>query len=218
MNKPDLKKVAQLRRDYTAGGLLEKDLEKKPMDQFVYWFDQALNSHLLEPNAMTLSTADRKGNPSSRVVLLKGYDKDGFTFFTNYTSRKGRDLEKNPRASLVFYWGELERQVRVEGDVEKVSREVSEEYFHSRPFESQIGAWASHQSSVLRSRDELEKAHEIIASKFKGKTVPLPEFWGGYLLRPHRIEFWQGRPSRLHDRLVYRKVEEGEWIIERLSP
>ncbi|MEX0773795.1 MAG: pyridoxamine 5'-phosphate oxidase [Balneolales bacterium] len=218
MKKPVLKQIAQLRRDYKADGLLEKDLKEHPIDQFDLWFDQALHSDLLDPNAMTLSTADKKGNPSARVVLLKGYDHNGFTFYTNYTSRKSRDMEENPKASIVFFWSELERQVRIEGSVEKSPRDISEEYFHSRPFESQIGAWASHQSSVLKSRDELEKTHEIIASKFKGKKVPLPDFWGGYLLRPQRIEFWKGRPNRLHDRMVYRKVEEDKWTVERLAP
>lgn len=218
MKKPDLNHVAQLRRDYKAGGLLEKDIKKKPIDQFSLWFDQALHCNLLDPNAMILSTVDNNGYPSSRVVLLKGYEREGFTFFTNYTSRKGRDLEENPNASIVFYWAELERQVRIEGKVQKLSREISEEYFHSRPFESQIGAWASQQSTVLKSRDELEKVHEILASKFKGGKVPLPDFWGGFKLRPTRIEFWQGRPNRLHDRMLYRKVEEDDWIIERLAP
>lgn len=218
MGKTKLNDVAQLRREYKSGGLLEKDLKENPIDQFGFWFDQALQSGLLEPNAMILSTADIKSNPSSRVVLLKGCNREGFTFYSNYGSRKSRDLEENPKASMVFFWAELERQIRIEGSVEKLSRQESEEYFHSRPFESQIGAWASHQSSVLKSRDELEKTHEIMASKFKGKTVPLPDFWGGYILRPHRLEFWQGRPNRLHDRLAYRKVETDKWIVERLAP
>ncbi|MEX0686566.1 MAG: pyridoxamine 5'-phosphate oxidase [Balneolales bacterium] len=218
MVKTDSKEIAQIRRDYTASGLVEKDLVDNPIDQFSIWFDQALNSDLLDPNAMTLATADHKGNPSARVILLKGYDSKGFTFYTNYDSRKSHDLKKNPKAAMTFFWAELERQVRIEGAIEKLTRKESEEYFHSRPFESQVGAWTSHQSKIILSRDELEKTHEIIASKFKGKTVPLPEFWGGYLLKPQRIEFWQGRASRLHDRLVYRKVEEDKWVIERLAP
>ncbi|MEX0929635.1 MAG: pyridoxamine 5'-phosphate oxidase [Balneolales bacterium] len=218
MKEPDMNQIAQLRRDYRSGGLVEKDLRDHPLDQFGLWFDQALRSGILEPNAMTLATADQSGRPSARMVLLKGYDKEGFSFFSNYTSRKGRELAENPRASLVFFWGELERQVRIEGETEKLSQTISEEYFHSRPFESQIGAWASSQGSVLKGRDELEKAHEIIASRFKGKQVPMPGYWGGYLLRPSRIEFWQGRPSRLHDRLVYRKAEEDQWVTERLAP
>ena len=206
MEKSDKENIARLRREYTAGGLVEKDVRNHPVDQFGIWFEQAVNGGLLEPNAMVLATADAKGNPSARTVLLKAYDKNGFTFFTNYDSRKGREMDENPSVSILFLWLEMERQVRIEGKVEKVSRETSEKYFQSRPFESQIGAWASHQSEILKSRDELLKTHEIIASKFKGKDVPLPDFWGGYLLRPQRVEFWQGGPRRLHDRLLYRKV------------
>jgi len=167
---------------------------------------------------MTLATADASGVPSARVMLLKDFDARGFVFYTNYESRKGRELDANPRATLVFFWQPLERQVRIEGTVQKVSRQESEEYFHSRPRLAQIGAWVSHQSSVLSSRHEMERKVAKMLLRFAIGTVPLPDFWGGYRLAPTEMEFWQGRPSRLHDRLVYNRQQDGSWVIRRLSP
>jgi pyridoxamine 5'-phosphate oxidase len=198
-------------------GLNEKDLHPNPIHQFALWFEQALSANLPEPNAMTLATASRDGTPTARIVLLKAYDARGFRFFTNYESHKGRELADNPRAALVLFWPTLERQIRITGDVSKTSREESEEYFHSRPLGSQLGAWASLQSQVLQSREELERQVEALAQRY-GDTVPLPPHWGGYCVAPQAIEFWQGRPSRLHDRIRYTRVGEDAWKIERLSP
>ncbi|RPI66138.1 MAG: pyridoxamine 5'-phosphate oxidase, partial [Ignavibacteriae bacterium] len=184
---------------------------------FSSWFDEAIAAELLEPTAMTLATATADGQPSMRVVLLKGVTEHGFVFYTNYLSHKGRDLAENPKASLLFFWPELERQIRIEGITERVPAAESEAYFSSRPFESQVGAWASLQSSVLRSRDEMEEHFESLRATYEGKPVPRPEHWGGYVLTPKVVEFWQGRPSRLHDRIRYR-LDNGAWIIERLSP
>jgi len=210
-------KVADIRRDYAREELVESSVEDNPIDQFVIWFEQAVSSNMLDPNAMTLSTATRNGVPSSRIVLLKRVEKQGFRFYTNYSSRKGEELEENPRAALCFYWPSLERQVRVQGIVEKLSEEESETYFQQRPRSSKIGAWASKQSSRVSSRAELEEKFEEIKRKYKNKEVPLPEFWGGYILKPNRIEFWQGRKSRMHDRICYEKDGE-KWVIFRLSP
>ncbi len=210
--------VADLRREYTLYGLAEKDLEKTPLAQFQLWFDQVLAAGLSEPNAMTLATADASGAPSARIVLLKGFDEQGFVFFTNYLSAKGKQLLENPRASLVFFWQELERQVRVSGDMERTSREESEVYFRSRPRESQIGAHVSRQGEVISSRDELEKKLAAVEKDFAGRDVPLPEYWGGYRLLPQSVEFWQGRPSRLHDRIRYSRRAGNDWKIERLCP
>lgn len=210
--------LADLRKDYTLAGLLEKDLAKDPFRQFERWFQEAEAAKLNEPNAMVLCTATPDGLPSSRVVLLKGLDGRGFTFFTNYDSRKGRELAANPRASLTFPWVPMERQVIVEGKVVKISREESDAYFHSRPQGSQLGAWASPQSSVIADRKVLEdslKAHE---QKFAGQVVPLPANWGGYRVIPECVEFWQGRRNRLHDRLRYRRDADGSWQVERLAP
>lgn len=210
--------LADLRKDYTLAGLLEKDLAKDPFRQFERWFQEAEAAKLNEPNAMVLATATSDGLPSSRVVLLKGLDGRGFTFFTNYDSRKGRELAANPRASLTFPWVPMERQVIVEGKVVKISREESDAYFHSRPQGSQLGAWASPQSSVIADRKVIEdslKAHE---QKFAGQVVPLPANWGGFRVVPESVEFWQGRRNRLHDRLRYRRGPDGSWQVERLAP
>jgi pyridoxamine 5'-phosphate oxidase len=209
--------LADLRRDYSLAGLLEKDLAKDPFRQFEKWFQEAEAAKLHEPNAMTLSTATRDGRVSGRTVLLKGLDGRGFLFFSNYESRKGRELEANPRASLVFPWLALERQVVVEGTVTKVSREESETYFHSRPRASQLGAWVSQQSSIIAGRAVLEETMKALEAKYAGQDVPLPPHWGGWRLAPEIVEFWQGRRSRLHDRLRYRKSQDS-WVIERLAP
>lgn len=210
--------VADLRREYTLYGLSEASLEETPLAQFQLWFDQVVRAGLQDPNAMTLATADASGMPAARIVLLKGFDERGFVFFTNYLSAKGRQLVENPRATLVFFWPELERQVRVSGEVERTSREESEGYFRSRPRESQIGAHASQQGEVIPSRGGLESRMMAVTKAFEGKEVPLPEYWGGFRLSPHMAEFWQGRPSRLHDRIRYVKMPGGDWRIERLCP
>ncbi|HEU5081355.1 MAG TPA: pyridoxamine 5'-phosphate oxidase [Opitutaceae bacterium] len=209
--------LADLRRDYSLAGLVEKDLAKDPFRQFEKWFQEAEAAKIPEPNAMICSLATREGAPSSRIVLLKGFDGRGFIFFTNYESRKARELAQNPRASLLFPWIELERQVIIEGPVTKVSREESDAYFHSRPRPSQLGAWVSQQSSIIPSRDTLEESMKQIEQKYAGQEVPLPPQWGGYRVAAETVEFWQGRRSRLHDRLRYRR-EKNEWIIERLAP
>jgi pyridoxamine 5'-phosphate oxidase len=210
--------LADLRKDYTMSGLLEKDLARDPFRQFDKWFQEAEAARLVEPNAMTLATATRDGRPSARTVLLKGVDGRGFVFYTNYESRKGRDLAENPRASLLLPWIGLERQVIIEGTLAKLSREESAAYFHSRPRASQLGAWVSQQSSVITGRSVLEDAMKALEKKHAGAEVPLPPAWGGYRLAPESVEFWQGRRSRLHDRLRYRREAGGEWIVERLAP
>lgn len=210
--------LADLRKDYSLAGLVEKDLAKDPFRQFEKWFQEAEAAKLTEPNAMVLSTVGREGRPSARTVLLKGIDGRGFVFYTNYESRKGRELETHARASLLFPWIALERQVIVEGAVTKVTREESDAYFQSRPLASQLSAWASAQSSVVSGRKALEDALKEMEKKFAGKIVPLPPHWGGFRVAPETVEFWQGRRSRLHDRLRYRRDTEGSWAIERLSP
>lgn len=211
------KSISNIRQDYSAKKLARTDVKSNPIDQFNIWFDEALDSKIEEVNAMTLSTASKKGIPSARIVLLKGVENNGFLFFTNYTSEKGQQLEENPFAALTFFWKELERQVRISGTVEKISKEDSESYFKTRPYKSRVGAWVSDQSKPLSSRFELMRKFTLQAAKFIGQDVPLPDFWGGYILIPDRIEFWQGRPSRLHDRINY-TLEHKEWEIERLSP
>jgi pyridoxamine 5'-phosphate oxidase len=210
--------LADLRREYTKGGLRRTDLDVNPLVQFQKWFEQALTAQLLEPSAMTLATTDKAGQPSSRIVLLKGADERGFTFFTNYESRKGRELTDNPRAALTFYWAELERQVCVAGEVTKTSRAESEKYFGMRPRGSQLGACVSRQSVVVPDRDFLEKRLAELEREFEGTDVKTPAYWGGFLLAPSRIEFWQGRPNRLHDRFQYSKQPDNSWRIDRLSP
>ena len=207
-----------LRIDYARGKLEDADAAADPFEQFRRWFADVQDAKLPEPNAMTLATADAGGVPSARVVLLKGFDERGFAFFTNYASRKATELDANPRAALCFYWQPLERQVRVEGAVERVSREESEAYFRTRPPSAQLGAWVSRQSRPIASRAELEQREQAQREQFAGREVPLPEFWGGYRLVPQRVEFWQGRPSRLHDRLLYTRAADGSWSRQRLSP
>ncbi len=207
-----------LRVDYGRGHLLEADAPADPFSLFTRWFADAQAAGVPEANAMTLATADATGRPGARIVLLKSCDDRGFVFYSNYASRKGRELAANPRASLCFFWQPMERQVRVDGAVERVSRAESDEYFHSRPVGAQIGAWVSHQSSVIRSRDELEAKEAELVARFTGGPVPLPDFWGGYRVIPMEVEFWQGRPSRLHDRLRYRRPPGGAWALDRLSP
>jgi pyridoxamine 5'-phosphate oxidase len=212
--------LADIRREYTSGGLRRADLDANPIVQFQKWFAQAetaLAKNQLDVNAATLATADKNGIPSARVVLLKGLDERGFTFFTNYESRKGRELAENPNAALVFYWQELERQVCIAGLVGKISRAESEKYFKSRPRGSQLAAWASNQSEILPDRATLEGKWRELEKKFPGE-VSLPPNWGGFVLRPERIEFWQGRPSRLHDRFCYTRQPENFWKLERLAP
>ena len=209
--------LADLRQEYSLAGLHENDLAPNPFQQFDQWFREAIAAKVVEPNAMSVATASTDGAPSVRTCLLKEMDEQGFVFFTNYESRKGRELATNPHAALMFPWIALERQVVVEGTVERVSRKDSETYFHSRPIGSQFGAWASAQSTVISGREELETNLEHARQRYADQTVPLPSYWGGYRVIPAVVEFWQGRPSRLHDRIRYRRDAEN-WVIERLSP
>ena len=213
-----LDRLAEIRKEYRQRGLDEASVDADPFRQFRVWFDDATNSGLLEPNAMTVATVSGDGRPSARMVLLKGFDERGFVFYTNYESRKGHELGETPYAALVFFWVELERQIRIEGRVERVSSEESDTYFHSRPEGSQIGALASHQSQVIASREVLERRTLELSAQYAGREIPRPESWGGFRVIPGTIEFWQGRPSRLHDRLRYRHGDDGSWTIERLSP
>ena len=210
--------ISQLRVTSSPKGLDESDIDPDPFVQFHRWMQDALDAKLRMPNEMTLATADPQGRPAARIVLLKGLDERGFAFFTNYESRKGKHLANNPRAALVFYWAELERQVDVAGSVERVSVEESEAYWRTRPPESRRAAWASRQSEVIQNRAELEERVREIENRWPGDDIPLPPHWGGFRLIPETIEFWQGRPNRLHDRLIYRRVPDVGWLIERLSP
>ena len=207
-----------LRVDYGRARLDEADVLADPVDQFARWFADARAAGVAEPNAMTLATVGASGAPSARVVLLKDFDRRGFVFFTNYLSRKGQELAANPRAALCFYWQPVERQVRVEGTVEQVSRQDSEAYFRSRPVAAQVGAWVSEQSKAIPSRAELERREKDFLSRFGAGPVPVPEHWGGYRVVPQAVEFWQGRPSRLHDRIVYTRTADGGWALRRLAP
>ncbi len=213
----DNTEIENLRRSYSLRELTEATVNKDPFEQFSQWMEEAVKSDLLDANAMVLATSDKKGFPSARVVLLKGIDDKSFVFYTNYESHKGSELSENPNAALLFFWKELERQVRITGRVEKISKDKSEKYFHSRPYDSQIGAFASEQSSVIPNREFLENKFTELRNKYDGKEIPLPEFWGGYKLIPNYFEFWQGRESRLHDRIVYLPVGNS-WKTQRLSP
>jgi len=212
--------LAAMRLNYTIGHLIESECDKDPMKQFAIWFQHAKSCGLREPNAMVLAAVSSDGKPSSRVVLLKSIDDRGFVFFTNYQSRKSCEIKSNPNVSAVFFWAELERSVRIEGIIELVSCEESDEYFHSRPRASQIGAWASQQSSPIASREVLEKQFVEAEERFLNlKVIPRPSFWGGWRIIPFTIEFWQGRPSRLHDRLQFKRTKESNgWRMQRLSP
>jgi pyridoxamine 5'-phosphate oxidase len=209
--------IADLRKDYTLRSLTERDVDPDPFRQFQQWFDQAIESQLLEPNAMTVATASKEGIPSARIVLLKNFDDRGFVFYTNYESDKSKDLIENPHAALVFLWAELERQVRIVGTVEQVSAAESDEYFYSRPVGSRLGAWTSDQSRIIPDRTVLEQRLADLKVQYEHQEIPRPPHWGGFRVKPSAIEFWQGRSSRLHDRLRYQRQGEG-WVIDRLSP
>ena len=211
--------IADIRKDYKLRSLDESDVAGNPIDQFTRWWDEAIKSNIDEVNAMTLATATKTGMPSARIVLLKGYDANGFVFFTNYESQKGKELAENPQAALVFFWKELERQVRIDGIIEKVAAIESDVYFQSRPAGSRIGAWASPQSKQISGREVIENNYRVFEEKFPDpEAIPRPLHWGGYIVKPHTIEFWQGRSSRMHDRIQY-KIEAGnQWAIQRLAP
>jgi pyridoxamine 5'-phosphate oxidase len=206
------------RYEHATVGLRRRDLDPDPIKQFSGWFTAAIEAELRDVNAMSLATVGKDGKPSVRIVLLKGFDQDGFVFFTNYESEKGKQLEANPRAALAFYWIELDRQIRVNGTVEKTSRQESARYFHSRPLGSQIAAWASRQSEVVDARRVLDARFAEMSERYANGPVPLPPHWGGYCLKPEMIEFWQGRPNRLHDRFRYTRQTNGSWLIHRLAP
>lgn len=210
-------KVAHIREEYDRFTLDIADLNPNPILQFEYWFDEAVQANAPEPHAFVVSTVGANGKPTGRVVLLRNATNYGFTFFTNYNSRKGQNIEANPYASATFFWQPLQRQVRIEGRIAKLSAEESDEYFNSRPRQSQIGAWASAQSAELESREALEQRYEQLVKEYEGKTIPRPPFWGGYSIMPTQIEFWQGRESRLHDRFLY-TFENNNWTIKRLNP
>ncbi|MEY2480296.1 MAG: pyridoxamine 5-phosphate oxidase [Verrucomicrobiota bacterium] len=219
---PDMKKepvdLSSLRYEYAAHGLRRADLDPDPLKQFGIWFTAALEAGIADVNALSIATATPDGKPSVRMVLLKTFDADGFVFFTNYESEKGRQLETNPQAAFAFYWVEVARQIRIEGTIEKTSREESARYFHSRPVGSQLGAWVSRQSEVVDARRILDARLAEMTERFQGKEIPLPPHWGGYRLKPKTIEFWQGRPNRLHDRFRYARQKSGDWLIQRLAP
>lgn len=209
--------IAEIRKDYLKSSLSEDDVAIEPFAQFSKWWEEAINAHIEEVNAMTLATSTTDGIPSARIVLLKGFDENGFVFFTNYTSRKGREIEENPNVALLFFWKELERQVRIVGRIHKLDIAASDAYFNSRPEGSKIGAWASEQSAAIENREIMEERFAVIEEKFKSVSIHRPEFWGGYVVVPNSMEFWQGRSSRLHDRILYTK-KEVNWDIQRLAP
>ena len=209
--------ISGSRIDYSKSELDEKIIDKDPIAEFARWMKEVIDKKFPEPNAMVLSTVSQEGRPSSRILLLRGFDEKGFVFYTNYHSKKGKDIEQNPHASMNFFWHDAEKQVRIEGVLEKLSPAESDAYFRTRPRESQLGAWTSQQSESISNRTELEKKYKETEEKFKGVDVPRPPHWGGYLLKPDVIEFWQGRPSRLHDRIQYTLKNE-KWVIERLAP
>lgn len=210
--------IADIRRDYRLQSLNEEDVAVNPVDQFTRWWEEAVSSHIDEVNAMTLATVDTNGFPAARIVLLKGFDEKGFVFYTNYNSHKGQELEKNPHVALVFFWKELERQVRITGSVTRTSAADSDAYFHSRPAGSRIGAWASPQSTVIANREIIETSYCKYEQEFGYEDIPRPDYWGGYLVKPLSIEFWQGRGSRLHDRILYTPSTGSGWKKERLAP
>jgi len=210
--------LATIRKDYRLQSLSEEDVDTNPIKQFEKWFQQALASGIEEPNAMTLATSTTDGKPSARIVLLKGIKDNGFVFFTNYESKKGKQIHDNPSAGIVFFWKELERQVTIQGEIKKVGEQESDEYFASRPLESRIGAWSSPQSQVIENREVLEKNVAYYSDKYQSQNIPRPSHWGGYILMPTLIEFWQGGAGRLHDRLQYSIDATNSWIIKRLAP
>lgn len=214
----EIELIAGIRKVYQRSSLLEQEVDADPVKQFEAWWIQAIDSKIEEPNAMTLATSTVAGKPSARTVLLKGINENGFVFFSNYTSRKGKEMEENPFASLLFFWRELERQVRIEGKIAKISEHESDEYFYARPVESRIGAWSSPQSQVIENRELLQQNYEKYLAAFNDQNIPRPQFWGGYILVPSSMEFWQGRPGRLHDRLLYTIDENKSWTIKRLAP
>ena len=211
------KNIADIRRDYSLHSLNESDVAANPIEQFTKWWSDAIKSEILEVNAMTLATSDKNGKPSARIVLLKGFDERGFVFFTNYESNKAKALAENPKAALIFFWKEIERQIKIEGTVEKVSVQESDTYFFSRPEGSRIGAWASPQSKIITGRNILEENVQKYKEEFKN-SIPRPPHWGGYRVMPELIEFWQGRSNRLHDRIQYTKIHNGSWKVDRLAP
>ncbi|MEO9003155.1 MAG: pyridoxamine 5'-phosphate oxidase [Ginsengibacter sp.] len=210
--------IAGMRKIYKLQTLLESDMNEDPIKQFEIWWQHAIISKIDEPNSMSLATSTASGKPSVRTVLLKGLKENGFVFFTNYQSRKGKEIEENPFVSLLFFWKELERQVRIEGSIKKISAEDSDEYFSERPRESQVGAWSSPQSSVIESRNLLQQKMEEYDKQFGTKEIPRPGYWGGYIILPNSLEFWQGRPGRMHDRLQYTLDEKNGWVMKRLAP
>lgn len=209
--------INTLRNDFSKKSLNEEDVNKDPIQQFERWFKEAIDAKVNEPNAMTVCTVNNNNKPSARIVLLRNFNDEGFVFYTNYNSRKGEEIKNNPNAALLFFWPELERQVRIEGSLIKQTNEESDSYFNSRPRDSKLGAWTSNQSKVISSRKELDEEYKKVSEKFKLDDIPRPNYWGGYILVPQSIEFWQGRPSRLHDRILFTKIKN-DWKIQRLAP
>jgi pyridoxamine 5'-phosphate oxidase len=212
------KPISEIRRQHAERGFTESRANADPFRQFDAWFDDVFKANVPDANAMTLATVGPDGRPAARVVLLKGFNSDGFVFYTNYESRKGRELAENPHAAACFWWSQLDRQVRIEGTVEKLSADESDAYFAIRPRESQLASWASQQSQTLQNRAELIRRYRELTAQYKSRPVPRPPHWGGFRLRPRTIEFWQGRRQRLHDRLRYRRDADGTWLLERLAP